>query len=644
VTFLLDTFTEASSTYLTAHTPDTGGAWEELGFRAISSLSTAGTSQEPLVPSSGVLRSESTSAQTNVHRNTATPPSAEYEVVASIYNSRSSTFLNDPNYNWALAARLTPTGTASSAVDGYFAGYVGDSTSGNRRFYIAKLVSGTWTELASSAHLLANTGAHTLRFVCTDDEKTLYHNGSPVVTTTDNTITQVGRAGIGVPRCVNTTTPECYFTQVEASDVGATAAAVEYAWSGAVTDDGFTVSARVTGTSPVRIIASTSSDLSSPVYGAEVTPSVGEPWVKPTITGLDPDTTYHWSLQFDQTTTDVFRGQTHTLVTDGTAMSFSFAAGSCQNTGSTAGTWDRILARSPLFMLHMGDLHYEDIASNNEQLFRDAFVSNLAVADQQALYADVPLVYMWDDHDYGGNNSGASSTSRAAALAVYRQVVPHHPIPFAGAEDDTPLSHTFTVGRVQFFILDTRSERTTGVLLGATQLAWLEAEIDASTAEMFVIMCSVPWVSTVGDSWHDAQAERTAICDAIEAKGMTDRTLLIHGDAHMVAMDDGTNTDYTTAGLAAGPPLFCFAPLDRPNSTKGGPYSEGTFSSVTTQYGIVDITDDGSTITVTGTGYRADTDASLVTYSWQIDTTDAVSGLATVGGTLSTVGGTLTSA
>jgi hypothetical protein len=646
MTFLLDTFAEASDTLLDAHTSDSGHAWTELGFRPRSTLGSAGTGMDGTV-NGGILKSTSTSALTNIYRNAAAPPTADYEITLTCYNSRSATFLNDTNYIWTIGARLTDTGTASGDVDGYFAGYRGDSSSSNRGFYIAKLVGGVWTDLGFAAHLLESTGAFTMRFVVSDTEKTLYHNGSPVLSdTTDNSITQVGRAGVGIPRSA-ATTPQCYITQIEAADIGVTSAAVEYAWQGAVTDDGFTVAARVTGTSPTRIVASTASDLSSPVYGAEVTPSTGEPWVKPTITGLTPGTTYYWGLQFDQTTTDPFRGEVRLPAADGSAFSFSFAAGSCQNSASTANTFARILARNPLFMLHMGDFQYGDITSNNEQLYRDAYTANLATAEQSALYADVPVVYMWDDHDYAGNNSDGTATSRPAALAVHLRVVPHCPISLVGADDDTPLSHTFTIGRVQFFVLDTRSERDTGTsaLLGSTQLTWLLDQIAASTAEMFVIQCAVPWISTTGDSWYSGSTERTAIADALESAGMTRRTLLIHGDGHMVAMDDGTNSDYTTgSALPLGPVLFCFAPLDRPNSTKGGPYSEGTFIDSTTQYGIVDITDDGSTITVTGTGYRADTDAVLVTHSFAIDTTSPTSGLTAVAGTLSTVGGVLTSA
>jgi hypothetical protein len=67
-----------------------------------------------------------------------------------------------------------------------------------------------------------------------------------------------------------------------------------------------------------------------------------------------------------------------------------------------------------------------------------------------------------------------------------------------------------------------------------------------------------------------------------------------------VALDDGANSDYSSTG-GAGFPVFHAAPLDRPPSVKGGPYSDGAFAGAG-QFGLLDIEDDGDTITVTTTG------------------------------------------
>ena len=71
------------------------------------------------------------------------------------------------------------------------------------------------------------------------------------------------------------------------------------------------------------------------------------------------------------------------------------------------------------------------------------------------------------------------------------------------------------------------------------------------------------------------------------------------------SIDDGTNSGYSTEG-SAGFPVLHAAPLDRPGSVKGGPYSHGTFSEAG-QYGKVEVTDDGGQIVqVRLSGHRWD--------------------------------------
>jgi hypothetical protein len=71
---------------------------------------------------------------------------------------------------------------------------------------------------------------------------------------------------------------------------------------------------------------------------------------------------------------------------------------------------------------------------------------------------------------------------------------------------------------------------------------------------------------------------------------------MISGDAHMVALDDGTNTNYSTKS-GKGFPLLHAAALDRPGSSRGGPYSHGEFPG-TGQFGLVEIIDDGTDVSV----------------------------------------------
>jgi hypothetical protein len=142
-------------------------------------------------------------------------------------------------------------------------------------------------------------------------------------------------------------------------------------------------------------------------------------------------------------------------------------------------------------------------------------------------------------------------------------------------------------------------------MLGAEQLDWLERELRAAatTDEVVVWVNGSPWIEareSGGDSWGAYATERSRIAAMIEGAGLTDRLVMLSGDAHMVAIDDGTNSGYGPTG--AGFPVFHAAALDRPGGVKGGPYSDGTHPGAG-QFGMVDVVDDGGpvvTLVLTG--------------------------------------------
>jgi hypothetical protein len=255
-------------------------------------------------------------------------------------------------------------------------------------------------------------------------------------------------------------------------------------------------------------------------------------------------------------------------------------------------------------MMVTGDFTYENLASTDPRAFLDSYIQNLTSPAQEALYLQAPINYSWDDHDYGGNNADASSNSRDAVREAYASYVPHYPL----ADDGGAIYHAFTVGRVRFIVTDTRSERLPPTepggptMLGEEQLSWLKSELLAAHQRdaLTVWVNGVPWVAQPepgADHWGGFPGEREEIANFI-AENAIDRLAMVSGDAHMVAIDDGTNTNYATG--AAGPafPLLHAAALDRLGSVKGGPYSEGAIAGGG-QFATMSVDDTGTTVTVT---------------------------------------------
>jgi hypothetical protein len=67
----------------------------------------------------------------------------------------------------------------------------------------------------------------------------------------------------------------------------------------------------------------------------------------------------------------------------------------------------------------------------------------------------VPIAYIYDDHDYGGNDSDGNAPSKPAALSAYKSFVPHYSLASPNGE---AIYQAFTIGRVRILLTDSRSE------------------------------------------------------------------------------------------------------------------------------------------------------------------------------------------
>lgn len=248
-----------------------------------------------------------------------------------------------------------------------------------------------------------------------------------------------------------------------------------------------------------------------------------------------------------------------------------------------------------LFAVQLGDLDHRNPTTLTEMrtMHRDMKdASKLHGYDfAQNVLSKMSVVHVWDDHDYGGNDTDRTFAGRADAWQAFDEHWPTYSRPDAEAG----LWHGFTIGDAEFFVLDLRSQRDPNVqlddadksMLGDSQKVWLVDGLLGSTATWKFLVSSVTMNPTVrpaaNDAWRDFSTERDALKRLIDDNGITG-VIVLSGDIHTGgAIDDGT---YSALGV---PELSTpHTNLAVGNTDNLGTWSEGVTSGAK-GYGLVTV-------------------------------------------------------
>jgi len=377
-------------------------------------------------------------------------------------------------------------------------------------------------------------------------------------------------------------------------------------WAGAVTPTGFTATYRLSGATAARLVASTSADLTAPVPSSWVAPD-SDGIVKLAITGLAPDTAYHYGVDADGILLDAGRGEARTFPPAGLPASYSLWFGSCQWTVPTAVTYAAILNRTgptgrALLGIHMGDLHYRDWgATTTAADILAQYWTSFGSAAMAPTMAAIPLNYAWDNHDWGGDTSDRTAPAGDLVAAGYRRAIPSYPLP---ASDRRGCYHSWVIGRVRFIQLDVRSFREPQAdpdgpgksMLGAEQVEWFKAQLVAP--EPVKVICgNYYWRQDNANSgrWGSYGYEFEQLNTYIQANQV--RVYVIFGDRHALCADDGSAPGAYGVAQAGGAPIQQGSVA----SGSGEPWSAGYYHTApdTLQaFGWLDIVDSGTAITL----------------------------------------------
>jgi phosphodiesterase/alkaline phosphatase D-like protein len=381
-------------------------------------------------------------------------------------------------------------------------------------------------------------------------------------------------------------------------------------WAGGVDHCSARITAKFTAQGKVRLVISTDSlDLKNPSYSLyQLSDKQNDFRITFLADSLRPDQTYYYTFEYADKKLMKKWGMFKTF--SNAPFSYTFIFSACGKTGSERIVYDKIREQAPLFYLITGDLFYGDIKNNCREQFQCYYDSTLQSTKQAALYRAIPIAYMWDDHDFGPGNSGRDANCKQLAKRAYKTYVPHYPLAFDS--DTMPLSQSFTAGRVRFVLTDLRSEKSkptykncelleAGSNFGSyAHLEWFKKELllAKKQGQLVAWVSGIPFINYAGgpnyqcnedDDWGGFQQEREQIIRFVNENNIN--ICILSGDAHAVAIDDGTHAGKPYSD-ETHIPVFQAASLDKPGSYKGGPYSHGHHPGGG-QYGLVRVVDNG---------------------------------------------------
>lgn len=406
--------------------------------------------------------------------------------------------------------------------------------------------------------------------------------------------------------------------------------------SGGITDNpSAKISAKLPVDGVVRAVVSTGTNFNDRIYSDyAVAAADNNRTVQLTVDGLSTGSRYFYALEVNGVLSTASPGSFRTAGSG--RYSFRFAVGGCENNtlGSPVSNpiWGVAAAGDPDFFLHLGDLHYQNIGYPDPNAFLAMYDTVFAETTHREFFSQVPLVYLWDDHDTGPDGADRTNPAKSAAQSAYRTAIPSHPLP---AGDEGPIYRSFRWGRCQFIVTDNRSEMSrvdatdnvNKTVLGDSQKAWfkqevLKANVDASCKAIFWVQSfSFTGTNYGGDNWQSYQTERRELCDFFFEHDVR-RMFILAGDMHAQAVDDGRHSDFKTEaspfGDGGGYPVFQCAPLWQNASQKGTPYllgpSPASGSALTKRVTFIDVVDGEDDVTVTYTGVD-DTGTPLLEYT-----------------------------
>lgn len=257
------------------------------------------------------------------------------------------------------------------------------------------------------------------------------------------------------------------------------------------------------------------------------------------VGGLKPETVYYYGVYLNGKAATM---QPHvsfkTPVKVGSASRIRIAFSSCfgRHGSFSAAGWAQLATNAKADMILMlGDNHYGD-TTNPERLRKFYFEQRNTPGFREATRG-VASYAIWDDHDYGPNDSDRTAKGKEDSLRVFKE---HHANPSYGEKDNDGIYTSFERGEVKVILLDSRYHRDPNkaeaspkkTMLGVKQKQWLKDQLLNTKAKIKLIGLGSEWqLNGHKDSLTSFRHEQLELFDFLRDSKI-EGVFLLSGDRH----------------------------------------------------------------------------------------------------------------
>jgi alkaline phosphatase D len=224
--------------------------------------------------------------------------------------------------------------------------------------------------------------------------------------------------------------------------------------------------------------------------------------------------------------------------------------------------WLEIQQEQPDALLLLGDNIYLDHDQHSDPArlaseLRRLYDAQLAEPNFAALLANLkaraaPVIAIYDDHDFLGNNRYGGDHDPVLALAARNEFIKTFAPPMTGAD----VYHVRQIAPVDIVVLDERfyrrspsaSQSDRDAILGAAQWVWFEGVVASSTARYLVVASSTTAHKIGDESWEQYPAAFDRLRRLVGGKR---GAMLVSGDVHQnIVYDDSGIVEIVTSAVA----------------------------------------------------------------------------------------------